>query len=232
MLYFLNPIKINPHELQNIKKKTLSDILNSIGYTAIHYKFILLCIICQMLWALQQLILTIIVIPMADLNRWSEGETSIVTAIVYLGAALNSFSLTWMTRLMTRSKFVMINLLLLNVFYLVFSTADNLYLIYLSRFVCGGASTVCYKLLHNMLIEYLPTNTRGFVIGFIVVFQNLMKLIIFLIVVKAMSNLEIFRLREVLVFSTLILFVSSCLFCIIRGNRERLYIKQLRTKRY
>lgn len=208
---FFNTRIYTSHEFVKIPRKSINDILNTIGYTHLHFKFILVAVFSILNLSFNLNMMSNIIIPLTNYLKLTDLDKKLISSIFFLGGSLGSLTLGKMTSLFTRNAYMIVNLVILASFQLLFSLSKSVNLIIICRFFIGYSSMVNYNLSLNSLIEYLPTKLRGFTLTIIGSFFGPAQGVCLILMLYIMPNFEIFNLQFFLICTWMIV-AANCLF--------------------
>lgn len=181
-------------------KLTYDDIINKVGYGFMQLKFIIL-VFCSL--SIEGSILSLMsatIIPIRAFYKMSDLEVEIMTGIIFIGVGAGSFSLGFVTKYITRKKYIIFSLILINISQYAFVLSDNIKLMMILRVFIGYSIGVILPLSLNILVEYLPNHNRVFTLTSIWGFYPFGQAVNLIAVLIFMPNYELIGLRKVLVY--------------------------------
>lgn len=172
--------------------------------------------------------MNLFIIPIKVYFDLTEFEVQCLASMIFVGAAIGGFISGYMSQYIGRVYTVMISSLLLVVSHILMAIATNFGMFLIFRILIGIALGVIVPISLNNLSEYLPIYIRGFMLVFIWTFFQIGMLLQGCVCYVAMPNLEVSKLKNVMMFLTLfpLLSLAVNLFCFYDSPRTFIVTKK------
>lgn len=174
--------------------------------------------------------MAVFIIPVKVYFDLTELELQCIASMIFVGAAIGGFISGYMSQYIGRLYTIMIGSLVLVVSHALMAISTNFAMFLVFRILIGIALGINVPISLNNLSEYLPINIRGFMLVFMWTFFHLGILSLGCVCFVAMPNLEVSKLKQVMLFLTIFPLLSLVvnLFCfydsprtLIVANKEK-----------
>jgi MFS family permease len=143
---------------------TIDELLNKIGYTRYHSIMFLIVILSLISDGVEFYLIYLISPVLIHINNFPTNFNRQISSILFLGMVIGCLTSGLVSKYLGRKNGLLIYMLLISIFGTLFTSINNLYWFYISRFIVG----VCIGYLFNLVtffMEILPYNCRDFLIG-------------------------------------------------------------------
>lgn len=196
--------------------------------------FVFICLYTSLMAdGVEMTLMNLLIIPMRTYFNLSSFQIQAVAATLFLGVAIGSLTSGWLSRSIGRVAILKASLFMLIISHLLMAASQNVGMFVCFRMIIGYLIGIIVPISLNLYSEYLPAKYRGFFILFSWFFLGLGLLFSGIIIYCQMPNLEISKMKTVLMIQTvfsIIAFLWNCFFLhdsprnlIINNNKEKAF---------
>lgn len=175
--------------------KSYNQILEQIGYSSHQIPHILLPGIVLIIEGMLLNLMSSISMPLRKHLSLSQAQDQVVNSIIHLGEFLGSSTVGYFTGQITRKKYLLMNLCVMNLAFVFSTLFVDFYSTIITRSVLGFNIGVLLSISMNIVVEYLPVRFRYFVLTALWAFYNIGQALDFVYLRVLMPDYQQFQVK-------------------------------------